>query len=68
MAAKTVKLDVSIWYNARTGHIHIAARDRRFISTVSADPDSARSHPHLFRKLAKYLRDAGAPAPERETA
>ena len=61
--AKTVRLDVGIWYNEATRHIHIAAKDS-FISTVSPDPESKRFHPNLYRKLATCLREAGAPAPE----
>ncbi|KKW89720.1 hypothetical protein [Sphingobium chungbukense] len=60
---KTVKLDCGIWYNDESGHIHIAAAGA-FISTVSNDPKSKRYHPNLYRKMAKALRDAGAPAPE----
>jgi hypothetical protein len=46
---KSVRLDVNIWFNERTGHIHIAAANA-FISTVSNDPASKRYHPNLFRK------------------
>ena len=59
---KSVPLDVTIWYNERSGHIHIAAKDG-FISTVSDDPDSKRCHPNLFRKMAKCLKDSGVPGP-----
>lgn len=63
MAGKTVKLDVGIWFNETTGHIHIADRRHGIISTICDRPGNKRSHPHLFKKLAKCLRDAGAPAP-----
>jgi hypothetical protein len=63
MRAKTVRLDVGIWYNEATGHIHLAARDG-LISTVSGDPKSKRYHLNLFLKLANSLRDAGMPSPE----
>lgn len=59
---KTARLDVGIWYNDRTGHIHVAAASR-FISTVSNDPASKRYHPNLYRKLALCLRDMGKPHP-----
>jgi hypothetical protein len=62
MSKKTVRLDVGIWFNEATGHIHIAAKNG-FISTVSSDPKSKRFHPNLFRKLTKCLRDAGAATP-----
>lgn len=59
---KTIRLDVGVWFNERTGHIHVAAHDA-FISTVSNDPNSKRYHPNLFRKLAKCLKEAGAAHP-----
>lgn len=60
---KTVNLNVGIWFNEESGHIHIAGQGA-FISTVSNDPKSKRYHPNLYRKMAKTLRDAGVPAPE----
>jgi hypothetical protein len=63
---KSVRLDVNIWWNESTGHIHVAARDG-FISTISPDPDSKRYHPNLYRKMATVLREAGAPAPAAES-
>lgn len=60
---KTVKLDVGIWFNEKSGHIHVAAAGS-FISTVSNDPGSKRYHPNLYMKMAKALREAGAPAPD----
>ncbi|ALR21954.1 hypothetical protein ATN00_18295 [Sphingobium baderi] len=62
---KTVKLDVGIWFNEASGHIHVAARGA-FISTVSNDPRSKRYHPNLYGKLAACLRDAGASHPSVE--
>ena len=59
---KTARLDVGIWFNQSTGHIHLAAKDQ-FISTVSNDPASKRFHPNLYKKLAKALRDANRPHP-----
>ncbi len=67
MPEKTVYLrPVGIWYVPSTGHIHVAERDG-FISTVSNDPESKRYHPNLFAKLAKRLREEGAPAPNLES-
>ena len=60
---KTVKLDVGIWFNEKSGHIHVAAAGS-LISTVSNDPGSKRYHPNLYMKMAKALREAGAPAPD----
>ncbi|MDZ4691454.1 MAG: hypothetical protein SH849_09065 [Terricaulis sp.] len=59
---KTVKLDVGVWFNEKSGHIHIAAKDA-FISTVSNDPDSKRYHPNLYRKLAQVLKDKASSHP-----
>ena len=59
---KTARLDVGIWFNESTGHIHVAAKDA-FISTVSNDPSSKRFHPDLYRKLAAALRAADKPHP-----
>lgn len=59
---KTARLAVGIWYNDRTGRIHVAATGH-FISTVSDDPASKRYHPNLYRKLAICLRDRSKPHP-----
>jgi len=59
---KTANLEMNVWYNAETGHIHIAAPDH-FISTISPDPSSKRYHANLYRKLATCLRDLGLPHP-----
>jgi len=59
---KTARLDVGIWFNESSGHLHISAK-KSFISTVSNDPKSKRYHPNLYRKLATVLRDAGLPHP-----
>lgn len=61
---KTVRLEASVWYNEEDDKIHIAAKgDHDFITTVNRNPASLRGHPNLFRKLALYLREHGAPAP-----
>ena len=62
---KTVYLDVSIWYNDEQDAIHIAAPGVEGLhSTVNADPASKRGNPNLYWKLAKALRQAGAPHPD----
>jgi hypothetical protein len=64
MEAKMVKsaiLELSVWYSEKSRRIHVAGGG--FRSTVNADPSSKRYHPNLFKKLARYLRDAGMPAP-----
>jgi hypothetical protein len=61
-SSKTARFDLNVWFNDRTGHIHLAA-GKSFISTVSNDPASRRYHPNLYRKLAFALRDKGMPHP-----
>jgi hypothetical protein len=66
---KSVYLSVGVWYDEDQGHIHLTAKDvHGFHTTVSPDPNSKRGHPNLFGKLAKCLRDAGAPAPDIENS
>ena len=62
MSGKTARLDVGIWWNEKTGHIHIAAHDH-FISTVNDVAGSKRCHQNLYMKLARSLRDTGKPHP-----
>ena len=61
---KTVYLEIGVWYDEKRGDIHIADKDRGFITTVNANPASDRGHRNLFNKLAKCLRKAGVPAPD----
>ncbi|MCH4560883.1 hypothetical protein [Mesorhizobium jarvisii] len=61
---RTVKLELSVWYSEKSKRIHVAGGG--FRSTVNADPESVRYHPNLFRKLARYLREAGVPAPNED--
>jgi len=61
-AEKTARLDVGIWWNPDTDHIHISAKGL-FISTVNAVDGSKRCHPNLYWKLARALRDLGKPHP-----
>lgn len=67
MDSKSVKLEIQTWYDEKSGHIKLAGKGLT-ASTVSNDPNSKRYHPNLYRKLAKLLRDAGAPAPVMEEA
>ena len=63
----SVYLDVGIWYDEDQGHIHITAKNvEGFHTTVNKNPESKRVHPNLFNKLAKCLKESGAPAPEIE--
>ena len=60
--ARPVSPKIGIWYRQDTGHIHMTVEGHGF-STVNKDPASKRGNPHLYRKLAKALRDAGAKHP-----
>ncbi|HSG35734.1 MAG TPA: hypothetical protein VLA37_14480 [Sphingomonadaceae bacterium] len=60
---RTVYPKVGVWFREDTGHIHLAIEGQGF-STVNIDAGSKRGHPHLFKKLARMLRDAGARHPE----
>lgn len=63
-AAKTATVQMSLWFNAETGHIHLAAPGSSwFITTVCNTPASKRGHPNLFGKLARLLDEAGLPGP-----
>tara|TARA_B100001939_G_C16423234_1_gene397428 strand:- start:48 stop:284 length:237 start_codon:yes stop_codon:yes gene_type:complete len=62
---KTVYLEMGVWYNEEQGSIHLAAKGvEGFHTTVNANDESKRGHPNLFMKLARCLRDAGAPYPK----
>ena len=60
---RSINLSLRVWYDDNSRHIKLAG-PALTASTVSNDPASKRYHPNLCRKLAKALRDAGAPAPE----
>ena len=57
---------IGVWFDAKRNRIRIQSDDAGFITTVRADASLRRGHPNLFRKLAKVLRDNGAPAPDAE--
>ncbi|WP_156526867.1 hypothetical protein [Bradyrhizobium sp.] len=62
---KSVYMEVGVWWDPDQGHIHVTAKNvLGFHTTVSPDASSKRGHPNLFMKLAKVLRDNGAPHPE----
>lgn len=61
---KSVYLEMGVWWDADQEQIHLTAKNvEGFHTTVSGDPNSKRGHPNLFVKLAKLLRDQGAPHP-----
>jgi hypothetical protein len=60
----TAYLNVGIWYDAKTGHIHMTVpHSGWFHTTVSGDAKSKRGHANLFGKLARALKQAGVPGP-----
>jgi hypothetical protein len=59
---KSISLQLRVWFDPKSGHIKLAGPGLT-ASTVSNDPASKRYHPNLYRKLAKALHEAGAPAP-----
>jgi hypothetical protein len=62
MKAKSLSLNVRVWWDPQTRYIKLAGKGLT-ASTVSNDPKSRRYHPNLFRKLATALREADLPAP-----
>lgn len=61
----TAYLRIGAWYDAKTGYIHLTLpHSDWFHTTVDNDPESKRGHQNLYAKLARALRDAGAPHPE----
>ncbi len=60
-----ISFPVTIWYMPESGEICIARpTDRDFFTTIHPDPDSLHGHPHLYRQLARALRQGGAPHPK----
>ena len=55
---KTAYMEIGVWLG-NDGHIRIARQGGGFISTVSADPESKRYHPHLYKKLGAVLQGSG---------
>ena len=61
---KAVSTEVGFWLE-KDGSIHLTIKeDPTGHVAVNADPRRRNGHPTLFRRLAKALREAGAPAPE----
>ena len=61
---KSVYVRMGVWWDPDHGHIHLTAPGvHGFHSTLNDTPGSKRCHENLFRKLAKLLRDEGAPHP-----
>lgn len=61
----TAYLNVGIWLNTDTGHIHMTVPGSGwFHTTVNNEDGSKRCHPNLYAKLARALKEAGAPHPD----
>jgi hypothetical protein len=58
-SGKTVRINVGVWFDPKSGHIHLASAEAGIISTVSNDPNSKRYQPNLYRKLRRVLVDSG---------
>lgn len=66
---KSVYVRMGVWYDGENGHIRLTVPGSRwFHTTVSNDPTSVRGNPNLYSKLARVLREAGAPAPDVDDA
>ena len=64
----SIYFEIGVWYDETQESVHVTAPGiPGFHTTVRQDPKLKRGHPNLFDKLAKCLRDEGAPAP-REAA
>lgn len=60
----SVYVEMGVWWDESQGQIHLTAKNvLGFHTTVSPNPESKRGHPNLFAKLAKLLKDNGAPYP-----
>jgi hypothetical protein len=61
---RTAYLEMGVWFNEDTGHIHMALpKTDWFHTTVNKQAGSKRCHENLYHKLARALQEAGAPAP-----
>jgi hypothetical protein len=61
-AGKTAYPKIGVWYDDELCEIHLSIEGQG-LSTVNGKAASARGNPHLFKKLAKVLRDSGKPHP-----
>jgi hypothetical protein len=61
---KSVYVRMGVWWDEEQGHIYLTAPGvHGFHTTLNDTPGSKRCHQNMFYKLAKLLRDAGAPHP-----
>ncbi|MER8431373.1 hypothetical protein [Mesorhizobium caraganae] len=61
-SGKTAYPKIGVWFDIDAGDIHLSIEGQG-LSTVNGNAASARGNPHLFKKLAKVLRDSGKPHP-----
>lgn len=61
----TAYLNIGVWYDAKSDNIHLTLPNSDwFHTTVNGRESSRRGHPNLYEKLAKALKEAGAPYPD----
>jgi hypothetical protein len=61
---KSVYVKMGMWLE-KDGSIHFSAPGvHGFHVAVNREPEKRNGHPTLYKRLAKCLRDMGAPAPE----
>ncbi len=61
---KSVHVEIGFWLDP-DGSIHMTSNELDdFHIAVNEDPARKNGHPTLYRRLAKLLKDAGAPSPE----
>ena len=54
---KAVYIDMAVWHDKRTGHIHLAApKEEKLHATVSGRTGSERYHRPLYEKLKAILK------------
>ena len=62
---RPVYVDVGIWFSEGTGEVHLAVSGfKNTYVTLTNKPTSDHGHPELYRKLARVLKEVGAPCPD----
>ena len=60
-----IYFNVGVWFNEDDNSIHMTAPDfHGFHTTINDRDGSKRCHQNLHMKLARALKEAGAPHPE----
>ncbi len=66
---RSVYTRVGFWFDPNQGSIHMTLHGvPNGHVAVNREPGRRNGHPTLFTKLAKALREAGAPAPDDDLA